>query len=71
MITHYHYDHTQGLTEILKSIGWGNIQIIAHRDIFRLNFITDPMLRHVGVMMIANAREKIEGAGAILYLKNT
>lgn len=67
VITHCHYDHTQGLAEILKSIGRDNIPVIAHPDIFRLNFVTDPMLRHVGVMM-EDAREKLEEAGAILYL---
>lgn len=52
---------------ILKGIGRGNIPVIAHPDIFRLNFISDPMLRHVGVIM-ADASEKLEEAGAILYL---
>ncbi|MBW1674720.1 MAG: MBL fold metallo-hydrolase [Deltaproteobacteria bacterium] len=47
VLTHCHYDHTQGLGTIIKEIGKKDIPIIAHPDIFRLNFITDPYLERV------------------------
>jgi len=67
VLTHCHYDHTQGLTRVLKEIGKRDIPIIAHPDIFRLNFICDPHLRHVGVME-ADKRANIEESGGTLYL---
>ncbi|RKX83593.1 MAG: MBL fold metallo-hydrolase [Spirochaetes bacterium] len=67
VLTHCHYDHTQGLAEILKHIGKKNIPVVSHPDLFRLNFVTDPYLRHVGVGD-QDSREKIEAAGGILFL---
>ncbi len=67
VLTHCHYDHTQGVTRMLKEIGRRDIQVIAHRDIFRLNFVTEPYLRHVGIMP-GDSREEIEKAGGSLLL---
>ncbi len=67
VLTHCHYDHTQGLGKILKEIGKKDLPVIAHQDIFRLNFITDPYLRHVGVMY-GDRKEEIESAGGTLFL---
>lgn len=67
VLTHCHYDHTQGLGKILKEIGKKDLPVIAHLDIFRLNFITDPYLRHVGVMS-GDKEEEIESAGGTLFL---
>jgi 7,8-dihydropterin-6-yl-methyl-4-(beta-D-ribofuranosyl)aminobenzene 5'-phosphate synthase len=67
VLTHCHYDHTQGLARILKEIGKRDVPVIAHPDIFRLNFVTEPSLRHVGVMD-GDKREDIEEAGGLLYL---
>ena len=67
ILTHCHYDHTGGLAKILGEIGKKKIPVIAHPDIFRLNFITDPFLRHVGVMN-GDSRKDIEAAGGMLYL---
>jgi 7,8-dihydropterin-6-yl-methyl-4-(beta-D-ribofuranosyl)aminobenzene 5'-phosphate synthase len=67
VLTHCHYDHTQGVARMLKEIGRRDIQVIAHRDIFRLNFVTDPYLRHVGIMP-GDSREEIEKAGGSLLL---
>ena len=67
VLTHCHYDHTQGLGKILKEIGKKDLPVIAHPDIFRLNFITDPYLRHVGVMG-GDKREEIEAAGGTPFL---
>jgi len=67
VLTHCHYDHTQGLGTIIKEIGKKDLPIIAHPDIFRLNFITDPYLRHVGVMD-GDKKVDIEASGGSLYL---
>ena len=67
VLTHCHYDHTQGLGKVLKEIGKKDLPIIAHPDIFRLNFITDPYLRHVGVMD-GDKKADIEASGGTLYL---
>lgn len=67
VLTHCHYDHTQGAAKMLKEIGRRDIQVIAHRDIFRLNFVTEPYLRHVGIMP-GDSREEIEKAGGSLLL---
>ncbi|MGB9679188.1 MAG: MBL fold metallo-hydrolase [Thermoanaerobacteraceae bacterium] len=67
LLTHCHYDHTQGVSEIIKLIGKKDLPVIAHPDIFRLNFITDPFLRHVGIMK-QDIKENIEESGGRLYL---
>ena len=67
VLTHCHYDHTLGIVDMLKVIGKSDFPIIAHPSLFRLNFIDNPYLRHVGVMQ-ADAREKIEANGGTLYL---
>jgi len=67
ILTHCHYDHTLGLAEILKRIGKRDLPVIAHPDIFKLNFIVAPFLRHVGVMG-GDSREKIAENGGTLYL---
>jgi len=67
VLTHCHYDHTQGLAEVLREIGKKGLPVIAHPDIFRLNFVNEPSLRHVGVMS-GDGKEDIEEAGGLLYL---
>ena len=67
VITHCHYDHTQGLAEIVAATGKKDLPVIAHPAMFRLNFITAPFLRHVGVMS-GDSGDKLRAAGAELYL---
>lgn len=67
VLTHCHYDHTQGIVEVLELIGKKEVSVVAHPDIFRLNFITDPFIRHVGVMR-EGIKEKIEENGGRLFL---
>ena len=67
VITHCHYDHTQGLTALVKEIGKKNLPIIAHPSLFRLHFINEPYLRHVGVMQ-NDMKEEVEKAGGLLFL---
>jgi 7,8-dihydropterin-6-yl-methyl-4-(beta-D-ribofuranosyl)aminobenzene 5'-phosphate synthase len=52
---------------MLRAIGKNDLPVIAHPDIFRLNFITDPYLRHVGVMK-GDRMADIEAAGGVLFL---
>jgi len=67
VLTHCHYDHTQGLAEILKAIGKRDLPVVAHPDLFRLNFVEQPYLRSVGVPR-PDARERIEENGGTLFL---
>jgi 7,8-dihydropterin-6-yl-methyl-4-(beta-D-ribofuranosyl)aminobenzene 5'-phosphate synthase len=67
VLTHCHYDHTQGLTRILKAIERKNVPVIAHPALFRLNFVTDPFFQHVGVMQ-GDKPEDLRAAGAELVL---
>jgi len=67
VLTHCHYDHTRGVAKILREIGGKDIPVIAHPDIFRTNFISNPYLRSIGIMD-GDRREDIESSGGILYL---
>ncbi|NBF40625.1 MAG: MBL fold metallo-hydrolase [Spirochaetes bacterium] len=49
VLTHCHYDHTRGLARILEMIGKDDVPVVAHPDVFRLTFITDPYLHHIGI----------------------
>ena len=66
VITHCHYDHTQGLVRILDEIRRTDVPVIAHPDLFRLNFVEEPFLRHVGVMS-SDTRDKIAEHGGMLF----
>lgn len=66
VLTHCHYDHTQGLSRVLKAIGKRDLPVIAHPEIFRLNFTTEPELRHIGAMS-SETPEQIEAAGGTPY----
>jgi len=67
VITHCHYDHTQGLAEVLRAVGKSDLPVVAHPSVFRLNFITAPFLRHVGVMA-GDDEGRLREAGADLFL---
>jgi 7,8-dihydropterin-6-yl-methyl-4-(beta-D-ribofuranosyl)aminobenzene 5'-phosphate synthase len=67
VLTHCHYDHTQGLARVLRAIGKKDLPVIAHPALFRFNFITRPFLRHVGVMS-GDSRRQIEASGGMLFL---
>ena len=67
VLTHCHYDHTQGIVKILQKIGRSNVPVVAHPSIFRPHFITDPCLTHIGVGT-QDSQRHIEDAGGILFL---
>jgi len=67
VLTHCHYDHTQGVARMLREIGKNDVQVIAHSSIFRLHFITQPYPRHVGIMP-GDSKVEIEKAGGSLSL---
>jgi len=67
VLTHCHYDHTQGLVEVLKATGKKNLPVIVHPDLFRLDFIVAPYLRPVGVQS-GDSRAAIEAQGGCLFL---
>ncbi|MFC1983413.1 MBL fold metallo-hydrolase [Chloroflexota bacterium] len=67
VLTHCHYDHTQGVARLLGKIGKKDVQVIAHPSIFRLHFCTEPYPRHVGIMP-SDSKVEIEKAGGKLTL---
>lgn len=67
VLTHCHYDHTRGLAEVLRAIGKKDVPVVAHPDLFRLDFIVKPYLRHVGVLA-GDTRTEIEASGGLLFL---
>ena len=66
VITHCHYDHTQGLVRILSRMQKSDVPVVVHPELFRLNFVDAPFLRHVGVMQ-GDARAGIAAAGGRLF----
>lgn len=69
-LTHCHYDHTQGLSAVVSAIGKPDLPVVAHPDIFRLNFITAPYLRHVGVMSADRVAEVEAAGGTPFFVKD-
>ena len=67
VLTHCHYDHTQGVARLLGKIGKKDVQVVAHPNIFRLHFITEPYPRYVGIMPL-DAKVEIEKVGGNLSL---
>ena len=67
VLTHCHYDHTQGIAHMLNEIGKKDTRVIAHPSIFRPHFVTQPYTRHVGIMQ-GDSKVEIEKAGGSLSL---
>lgn len=67
VLSHCHYDHTEGLADTLKAIGRKDIPVIAHTSIFRPNYVFKPFIRNIGVVK-ENGRKAIEDAGGLLVL---
>jgi 7,8-dihydropterin-6-yl-methyl-4-(beta-D-ribofuranosyl)aminobenzene 5'-phosphate synthase len=69
VLTHCHYDHTQGVVKMLEQIGRKDVRVTAHSTIFRPHFITEPRERHVGVQP-QDSHVAMERAGARLSLSD-
>ncbi len=67
VLTHCHYDHTQGVVKMLQQIGRNGIRVVAHSTIFRPHFITEPYERQVGIQP-EDSRQKMEASGASVLL---
>lgn len=65
-LSHCHYDHTEGLVEMLEAIG-KEIPVIGHPSIFRENYILSPFLRNIGITE-KNGQEAIKASGGQLFL---
>jgi len=67
ILTHCHYDHTQGVARILREVGKNDTRVIAHSAIFRPHFLLEPSFRYAGIMP-GDSKPEIEKAGGCLYL---
>jgi len=67
VVSHCHYDHTEGLVEVLRAVGREGIPVIAHPTMFRPNYILKPFIRNIGVTG-KNGKVAIEEAGGLLVL---
>jgi len=67
VLTHCHYDHTQGTVRMLREIGKKGVCVVAHPSIFRPHFATQPHLRHVGITQ-DDSKAEIEKASGDLSL---
>ncbi|NMA92439.1 MAG: MBL fold metallo-hydrolase [Firmicutes bacterium] len=69
LLSHCHYDHTEGLVDMLKAINRDLVPVIAHTSIFRENYIFDPFIRNIGITA-KNGPEAIRAAGGHLVLSD-
>lgn len=67
MLTHCHYDHTQGLARVLEATGRRDLPVIAHPALFRPNFVMEPSYQDIGVMP-PDMPEALAAAGGKLVL---
>ncbi len=67
VLTHCHYDHTRGTARVVKAVGKSDFPVVAHPDLFRPHFVTDPALRPIG-MAPADDADQIRAAGGRLLL---
>lgn len=70
VITHCHYDHTQGLARIVAATGKKDVPVIVHPDLFRPNFVTGPVFRDIGVQP-SDSEEAITIAGGKVFKSRT
>ena len=67
VLTHCHWDHTRGLSKVLKEIGKTNLPVVAHPDIYRSVFSLTPRFRYTG-MDCADSPEHVAENGGVLLL---
>ncbi|MCF8011431.1 MAG: MBL fold metallo-hydrolase [Clostridiales bacterium] len=66
LLSHCHYDHTQGLVGLLKAVN-KSVPVIAHPEIFRENCIFKPFLRNIGITE-ENGPGAVQAAGGRMFL---
>jgi len=64
VLSHGHYDHTDGLIGVLRSIG-KHVPVLAHPKVFYPKFVIKPKLRFTGAAFTSSTVEK---AGGVLLL---
>lgn len=67
-LTHCHYDHTEGLIDVLKAMK-KEVPIVAHPDLFRPCYVKRPSIKYIGVPSNVN-KEEIEKNRGKLVLVN-
>ncbi|MDQ7794733.1 MAG: MBL fold metallo-hydrolase [bacterium] len=65
-LSHCHLDHTGGLVGFLEAAGKTRIPIIAHPDLFKQAFVTEPGLRSIG--MGPGSQDAVQQAGGEVFL---
>lgn len=68
-ISHCHYDHTGGITGILKQTR-GEIPVVAHPSLFRENFILKPCLKNIGITQDNTRDSIIQNGGCPVLVKH-
>lgn len=67
VLTHCHYDHTRGTARVVAAVGKSDFPVVAHPDLFRPHFVTEPALRAIGISPEDEA-DPIRAAGGRLLL---
>ncbi len=62
VLSHSHFDHTGGLSGIMRQIR-RSIPIIAHPNIFKASFSTEPRLLYAGIPLRGGTKYEIEELG--------
>jgi 7,8-dihydropterin-6-yl-methyl-4-(beta-D-ribofuranosyl)aminobenzene 5'-phosphate synthase len=70
VLTHCHWDHTRGLSEVVKKIGKENLPVVAHPAIYRSVFSITPRLRYTGVDHADFPGPVAENGGVLLLTKD-
>lgn len=69
LLSHCHWDHTRGATQIVSAVGKPNLPVYAHPDIFRPHFKNNDPTMHLGVPE-GDGKPMIEASGGVLHFSN-
>ena len=53
-LSHCHYDHTGGLSGMVKAIDKKDLPVVGHSTLFRPHYELEPKLRHIGIPKESN-----------------
>lgn len=70
VLTHCHWDHTRGLSEVLKKVSKKNLPVVGHPAVYRSVFATAPRLRYTGVDHVDFPGPVEENGGVLLLSKD-